>query len=196
MCVFAHHNILSDPPFARVDFISCCNLLIYLDTAAQKKSIATFHYALNNNGFLMLGKSETVGQSTQLFSPRNKKFKIIFPEKIIQAQKPFTCFSPTPFQISLQPPIQSPLYRKKSDKIMLSVMRALIKPLMRLCLLRYMPASIIINEQLEILQFPRAQQTPYISSQVWAKPRLKYFKKMNNAPKLLFERRAANFPRH
>jgi len=50
LCVFAPHNILNDPPFSRLDFISCCNLLIYLDTAAQKKVIATFHYALNDNG--------------------------------------------------------------------------------------------------------------------------------------------------
>ena len=50
MCVFAPHNILRDPPFSRLDFISCCNLFIYLDTAAQKKAVNTFHYALNNDG--------------------------------------------------------------------------------------------------------------------------------------------------
>src|ERR1041385_6126389 len=47
ICVFAPHNILHDPPFSRVDFISCRNLLIYLDHEAQKKTISTFHYALN-----------------------------------------------------------------------------------------------------------------------------------------------------
>ncbi len=60
VCVFAQHNILRDPPFSRMDFISCRNLLIYLDNSAQKKALSTFHYALNEGGCLMLGKS---GQS-------------------------------------------------------------------------------------------------------------------------------------
>ena len=76
MCVFAPHNILRDPPFSRIDFISCCNLLIYLDTGAQKKVIATFHYALKAEGYLMLGKSETIGKSGKLFTQINNKFKI------------------------------------------------------------------------------------------------------------------------
>ena len=59
-----------------MDFISCRNFLIYLDTAAQKKAIATFHYALNEGGCLMLGKSETIGTLAQLFAPLNKKNKI------------------------------------------------------------------------------------------------------------------------
>jgi len=68
VCVFAQHNILRDPPFSRMDFISCRNLLIYLDNAAQKKSISTFHYALNDGGCLMLGKSETIGTADELFT--------------------------------------------------------------------------------------------------------------------------------
>lgn len=76
VCVFAQHNILRAPPFSHMDFISCRNMLIYLDTAAQKKAIATFHYALNEGGCLLLGKSETIGTSTQLFTALNKKYKI------------------------------------------------------------------------------------------------------------------------
>jgi two-component system CheB/CheR fusion protein len=75
VCVFAKHNILRDPPFSRMDFISCRNMLIYLDTTAQKKAISTFHYALNDGGCLMLGKSETIGTSAQLFTILDKKFK-------------------------------------------------------------------------------------------------------------------------
>src|SRR4030095_248115 len=52
------------------------NLLIYFDVAAQKKAILTFHYALNENGYLMLGKSESIGQSAQLFTSSNKKLRI------------------------------------------------------------------------------------------------------------------------
>ncbi len=76
VCVFAQHNILRDPPFSRMDFISCRNLLIYMDAPAQKRIIETFHYSLNSDGCLILGKSETIGASMQLFSPISKKFKI------------------------------------------------------------------------------------------------------------------------
>lgn len=75
VCVFAHHNILRDPPFSRIDFISCRNMLIYLDITAQKKVMSTFHYALNDGGCLMLGKSETIGTSAQLFTIIDKKYK-------------------------------------------------------------------------------------------------------------------------
>ncbi|MBC3785256.1 CheR family methyltransferase [Spirosoma utsteinense] len=76
LCVFAPHNLLKDPPFSRLDFVSCRNLLIYLDTQLQRKAIATFHYALNPNGFLLLGKSETVGSSPSFFSPVETNYKL------------------------------------------------------------------------------------------------------------------------
>jgi two-component system CheB/CheR fusion protein len=62
MCVFACQNFLKDPPFAKMDLISCRNVLIYLEPYLQKKTLSTFHYALNPGGFLFLGKSETIGQ--------------------------------------------------------------------------------------------------------------------------------------
>jgi len=76
MCVFAPHNFLKDPPFARMDLISCRNVLIYMDTFLQKKAFTTFHYALKENGFLLLGKSETTGASSDLFTQVGKHEKI------------------------------------------------------------------------------------------------------------------------
>ncbi|CAN5396472.1 hypothetical protein BH09BAC3_BH09BAC3_38090 [soil metagenome] len=76
ICVFAPHNFLKDPPFAKMDLISCRNVLIYMDTFLQKKAFATFHYALKENGFLLLGKSETPGASIDLFSQVGKHEKI------------------------------------------------------------------------------------------------------------------------
>jgi len=76
MCVFAPHNFLKDPPFARMDLISCRNVLIYMDTFLQKKAFTTFHYALKENGFLLLGNSETVGASSDLFTQVSKHEKI------------------------------------------------------------------------------------------------------------------------
>ncbi len=76
LCVFANHNFLKDPPFARMDLISCRNVLIYMETFLQKRALSTFHYALNKNGLLLLGKSETVTASPELFTPFDKKNKI------------------------------------------------------------------------------------------------------------------------
>ncbi|MFU8861739.1 MAG: chemotaxis protein CheB, partial [Cyclonatronaceae bacterium] len=59
MCVFAVHNFLKDPPFGKIDLISCRNVLIYFEPYLQKKALSTFHYVLNKKGFLLLGKSET-----------------------------------------------------------------------------------------------------------------------------------------
>ena len=59
--VFAQHNVIKDAPFTRVDLVTCRNLLIYLQPAAQQKVLSLFHFALNRNGFLFLGPSETVG---------------------------------------------------------------------------------------------------------------------------------------
>ncbi len=68
-CVFAQHNFLKDPPFSKIDLISCRNVLIYLEPVLQKRALVTFHYALNEKGFLVLGKSETIGSQTELFKP-------------------------------------------------------------------------------------------------------------------------------
>ena len=67
MCVFARHNVLTDPPFSKVDLISCRNLMIYVDHAAQDDIISRFHYALNPHGFLWLGPSENLSGNTRLF---------------------------------------------------------------------------------------------------------------------------------
>ena len=76
MCVFAPHNFLKDPPFAKMDLITCRNVLIYMDTFLQKKAFTTFHYALKETGFLLLGKSETTGTSSDLFNQVEKHEKI------------------------------------------------------------------------------------------------------------------------
>ena len=75
MCVFATHNFLKDPPFAKMDLISCRNVLIYLEPFLQKKAFTIFHYALNEKGYLWLGKSETAGSSSEYFLPFGMKDK-------------------------------------------------------------------------------------------------------------------------
>ncbi len=68
MCVFARHNLAGDPPFSRMDLISCRNVLSYLGEKLQQRIIGAFHYALRPGGYLVLGRSEGIGNSTGMFS--------------------------------------------------------------------------------------------------------------------------------
>ena len=74
--VFATHNVLTDAPFTKMDLLSCRNLLIYLDSAAQHKLLPLFHYALKPKGILFLGSSETIGESERLFTVIDRKWKL------------------------------------------------------------------------------------------------------------------------
>ena len=76
MLVFSEQDLIRDPPFSRLDLISCRNLLIYLDVGLQKKLVSLFHYALNPMGFLYLGTSETVGEFADLFTTLDRKSKV------------------------------------------------------------------------------------------------------------------------
>jgi two-component system CheB/CheR fusion protein len=75
MCIFAKHNILTDPSFTNLDLISCRNLLIYMEEALQDRVISLFHYALKPNGFLIIGKSETISRFRDLFETVDKENK-------------------------------------------------------------------------------------------------------------------------
>jgi len=76
MLIFSEHDVLRDPPFSKIDLVSCRNLLIYLGSALQKKVFPLLHYALNPGGFLFLGNSESAGESSDLFSPLSSKERI------------------------------------------------------------------------------------------------------------------------
>jgi two-component system CheB/CheR fusion protein len=76
MVVFAQHNILRDPPFSKIDLLVCRNMLIYLNSEIQQKVLSMFYIALNPEGFLFLGSSESVGDLSEGFSPINSKWKI------------------------------------------------------------------------------------------------------------------------
>jgi two-component system CheB/CheR fusion protein len=76
MVVFASHNLINDPPFTRMDLISCRNLLIYLQPVLQRRVLSNFAFSLNSKGFLFLGSSETVGDLVDHFSSMDNKWKI------------------------------------------------------------------------------------------------------------------------
>jgi two-component system, chemotaxis family, CheB/CheR fusion protein len=158
VCIFANHNILNDPPFSHMDFISCRNFLIYLDTSAQKKAINTFHYALNEGGYLMLGKSETIGSSTNLFSVTNKKFKFYTRKKNSGTQR-------NPEIITRITKVALPIITTAitPKKTLILANRNLGNAFDSVLLSQYVPASVIINYELEILQF-KGQTALYLQN--------------------------------
>ncbi|WP_420150165.1 CheR family methyltransferase [Spirosoma sp.] len=165
LCVFAPHNLLKDPPFSRLDLVSCRNLLIYLDTTLQRKAIVTFHYALNPNGYLILGKSETVGTSAQLFSQLEKNYKVFARKNDVDSRATFTLTPRTPegdrlsSRHSLMPRnIVSPGNTASENfssagQDRLGAASDLEKVVDNLLLSQYVPASVVVNQDLEILQF-------------------------------------------
>ncbi len=148
--VFAQHNILLDPPFSRMDFISCRNFLIYLDTAAQKKAITTFHYALNEDGCLMLGKAETIGATEQLYTSLNKKYKIYSRKKNSGTHR-IADILPRVSQITTHN--KNVIAPDISKKLPITANGNLGSAFDSALLSRYMPASVIINHDMDILQF-------------------------------------------
>lgn len=148
LCVFATHNIAKDPPFSRLDIVSCCNLLIYIDNPLQKKIISTFHYALNNNGYLILGKSETVGSSSHLFTQLEKKVKIYIKKKDSTSKAVFDMTYRLPDgNKAVVEGKQTPFQKLKTDESDLE------RAVDYLLLKRFTPASVIIDRDLDIVSF-------------------------------------------
>jgi two-component system, chemotaxis family, CheB/CheR fusion protein len=154
LCVFAKQDLCSDPPFSKLDLISCRNVLIYLGAALQKKILPNFHYGLKPKGFLILGSSETAGESSDLFAPVDKKHKIyvrkLVPTRLtldlIANHYPNESADPTP---GMNAAAWSDLdLQKEADQIVLDW---------------YAPVGIVINNDLEILHF-RGQTSPYLES--------------------------------
>ena len=141
MCVFAHHNLLKDPPFSKIDLISCRNVLIYLEPVLQKRALTTFHYALNDKGYLMLGKSETVG-ITDIFSPYE------FGEKIYVKKGDVGRFMNVATHGREQSfrDVDKGVQREAAD-------RDIFKYADDAMLANFMPAGVLVNEKFDIVQF-------------------------------------------
>ena len=143
MCVFATHNFLKDPPFAKIDFISCRNVLIYMEPFLQKKAFTTFHYALNDKGYLLLGKSETVGNSSELFVQDGKKEKLYarksIPGKFINvaSDRREEVLRDNDFGLRTMERRKDD-FQKNADEILLS---------------KYTPSSVVVNQQMDIVHF-------------------------------------------
>ena len=99
MLVFAPQNVIKDPPFTKLDILSCRNLLIYLGPELQKKLLPIFHYSLKSDGILFLGSSETIGQSSELFHILDKKWKIFNRQHSSQPNRPALNFPASPLPV-------------------------------------------------------------------------------------------------
>jgi two-component system, chemotaxis family, CheB/CheR fusion protein len=147
MIIFAPQNILTDPPFTKLDLLSCRNLLIYLNAEAQKKLLPLFHYALNPGGFLFLGSSESIGGSTDLFAPLDNKWKIFTRRETPMARSVLVEF-PTvrmPFEARTQGIIRT---QKESDASVTETAQAII-------LQTIAPPVVLINDKGDILYLTR-----------------------------------------
>jgi len=144
MCVFAKQNVSQDPPFSKLDLISCRNMLIYLSAVLQKKVIPLFHYALKSTGFLMLGASEGTGGFSDLFGLVDKKYKI-YSRKLAVPQLNFE------FTTSNYPLQKSNTTKRMNEDI--SKGSDLQKEADRIVLNKYAPVGVVIDNELEIRQF-------------------------------------------
>jgi len=150
MCVFAVHNFLKDPPFGKIDLISCRNVLIYFEPYLQKKALTTFHYVLNPAGLLLLGKSETTSGVPDLFSEVAKSDKIYsrkdVPSKFMQVVNRGTELDFNKIEGNTKTEKKSPDFQKTADQIMLK---------------KYTPAGVVVNEAMDIVQY-RGKTGPYL----------------------------------
>ena len=146
MCIFAQHNVLSDPPFSRMDLICCRNLLIYLEPILQNKVISLFHYALRANGFLLLGSSEGLGSTAGVFAVEDRTHKIF--SKKSGAAPPAAAF-PLHSQAGRQEDGLARIPSKHPDPLWNYAEAQ--KEFDRRLLTHYAPATVFINEDLEII---------------------------------------------
>jgi two-component system CheB/CheR fusion protein len=149
MCVFARQNVFSDPPFSRMDLISCRNVLIYLSPILQKKVIPIFHYALKPSGFLLVGNTEgLLGSGAEIFDLVDRKSKI-YQKKAVPS--PVTFGLTISAHESAEGRSEKPHVPGKEEELA-KTPADVQREADRLLLTRYVPSAVVVNEDLEILQ--------------------------------------------
>ncbi len=151
MCVFAKQNLSADPPFSKLDLISCRNVLIYLSPALQQKVIPLFHYSLKPTGFLLLGTSESTGDFSDLFAVVNKKQKI-YERKLAPSRLNFNFFNSN---YSLNTVSEKKIINNAGSDLDLQTLAD------QIVWNKYAPPGVVINSDMEILQF-RGETSPYL----------------------------------
>ena len=148
LCVFARHDLIRDPPFSKLDVVSCRNVLIYFEPPLQRRVLAAFHYGLRDNGVLLLGKAESLGAYTELFAVTDRKCKVF--RKNLAAQVPFSVHTAYDRVVQGEPakwdasPVIDP--EKEADQMVWE---------------RSSYAGLVVNDDLHILHF-RGDTSPWL----------------------------------
>jgi two-component system CheB/CheR fusion protein len=144
LCVFVRHDLARDPPFSKLDLIACRNVLIYFALALQKRIVTTFHYCLNQPGYLVLGRAEGMVGFGHFFTTVDKTNKIFARTAL-------------PSRLRFAPPTKGqPIAGQPLDRVSLEQHRSTVdvtRYVDRLLLAKYAPAGLIVNEAMEVLQF-------------------------------------------
>lgn len=154
LCVFARQDVTRDPPFSRLDLVLCRNVLIYMTMPLQQKLMGVFQYALKAGGFLMLGHAETIGAYSDQFSTADKRTRI-YAKKPTDGQ-PGVNF-PIDYSHVTPPRARAAIPPSRDDP------RSLQGDVSRILLERFAPAGVVVDNELEIVQF-RGKTGPYLES--------------------------------
>jgi two-component system CheB/CheR fusion protein len=152
MCIFAEHNLLKDPPFSRIDLISCSNLLIYLQPTQQERAAAIFRYALNAGGLLMLGPSETLHANANGFVILDKKNKLY---RVAPGSRPR-------LDLSFRGPKREDAPAVAGPASGASAVEDVGRIVDRVLLERYTHPSLVVNDTNDVLEF-RGDLQPYLA---------------------------------
>ncbi len=149
LCVFARHNLAVDPPFSKLDLISCRNVLVYMSSPLQKKILTAFRFALNPGGFLLLGNSESISGCSELFTVEDRKQRIFL-------RKPSTVrqFQLTPGQGAESSPAATKALASNANV-------DFGEETQRILLERYAPPAVVIDADLRIVRF-QGNTSPYL----------------------------------
>lgn len=146
LCVFARQNVTADPPFSRVDLVSCRNVLIYMGPELQRRAMEIFYYALKPRGFLVLGNSEGLGSQAGLFAPADKKHKIFTktksaaqpPIQLAPASMPASSAGFSSAQLRAEQDWTAGEAQKEADRMVLEL---------------FSPPGVVVHEDGTIMQF-------------------------------------------
>ncbi|MBD1860046.1 PAS domain-containing protein [Trichocoleus sp. FACHB-46] len=152
LCVFARHNLGGDPPFSNLDLISCRNVLIYLSDTLQERIMSLFHYSLNLNGFLMLGTSESIKTASDLFTSVHESAKIY--ARKLTLTRPLFSFTTRSY------PLVSGESQQRIGETNTNTFD-LAREVAQLISNRYAPVSVVVNDQMRILDL-RGDTDPYL----------------------------------
>jgi two-component system CheB/CheR fusion protein len=154
LCVFVRHDVAQDPPFSKLDLLSCRNVLIYFGQPLQRRVLAAAHYALRQPGYLLFGRAESASGASRWFTPASKGGRLLLRRPGPDTFRLAPRAGAFPF---LEPPASA------DRAVMPRANGALARHLDDLVLARYGPPGVLVNERLEVVQF-RGRTGPFLEA--------------------------------